>query len=69
MGHAGVRPVTLESVDQVWRRVQPALKHFPPERLVLTSECGFGHVPLDITRAKLGRLVEASHHFRKKHKA
>ncbi len=34
---------------------------------MLTSECGFGHVPLDITHAKLSRLVEASHHFRKKH--
>jgi methionine synthase II (cobalamin-independent) len=43
------------------------MKHFPPERLVLSSECGFGHVPLDITQAKLGRLFEASHHFRKKH--
>jgi methionine synthase II (cobalamin-independent) len=43
------------------------MKHFPPERLVLSSECGFGHVPLDITHAKLGRLLEASHHFRKKH--
>jgi len=30
-------------------------KHFPSERLVLTSECGFGHVP----RAKLRALVEA----------
>jgi methionine synthase II (cobalamin-independent) len=39
--------------------VEPALKHFPRERLVLTSECGFGHVPLEITRAKLKALVEA----------
>ena len=41
------------------KRIEPALKHFPRERLVLTSECGFGHVPLDITRAKLGALVTA----------
>jgi 5-methyltetrahydropteroyltriglutamate--homocysteine methyltransferase len=67
LGVIDQRSDELESVDEVWRRVQPALKHFPPERLVLTSECGFGHVPLDITHAKLGRLVEASHHFRKKH--
>lgn len=69
LGVIDQRSDALESVEEVWKRVQPALAHFPPERLVLTSECGFGHVPLDITRAKLGRLVEASHHFRKKHKA
>jgi 5-methyltetrahydropteroyltriglutamate--homocysteine methyltransferase len=34
-----------------------ALEYFPPERLLLTSECGFGHVPLDITRAKLAVLT------------
>jgi len=28
---------------------------------VLTSECGFGHVPLDITHKKLAALVKASH--------
>mgnify|MGYP006267762917 FL=1 len=56
----------LESVETVWERVQPALEHFPPERLILTSECGFGHVPLDITHAKLSRLVEASRSFREK---
>jgi 5-methyltetrahydropteroyltriglutamate--homocysteine methyltransferase len=32
------------------------LERFAPERLMLTSECGFGHVPLDITRAKLRSL-------------
>ena len=29
------------------------------DRIILSSECGFGHVPLEITRAKLSRLVEA----------
>ena len=51
----------IETVDVVRKRVEPALKHFPRERLILTSECGFGHVPLDITRKKLAVLVEASH--------
>jgi 5-methyltetrahydropteroyltriglutamate--homocysteine methyltransferase len=43
------------------KRIEPALKHFPRERLILTSECGFGHVPLDITHRKLEVLVKASH--------
>jgi 5-methyltetrahydropteroyltriglutamate--homocysteine methyltransferase len=49
----------IETTEVIRKRVEPALKHFPRERLVLTSECGFGHVPLDITRAKLRALVEA----------
>ena len=48
----------IETADVIRKRVEPALKHFPRERLVLTSECGFGHVPLEITRAKLKALVE-----------
>ncbi|HLH50738.1 MAG TPA: cobalamin-independent methionine synthase II family protein [Roseiarcus sp.] len=51
----------IETLDVVRRRIEPALKHFPRERLVLTSECGFGHVPLEITRKKLAALVHASH--------
>jgi 5-methyltetrahydropteroyltriglutamate--homocysteine methyltransferase len=49
----------IETTEVIRKRVEPALKHFPRERLKLTSECGFGHVPLDITRAKLTALVEA----------
>ncbi|MHA1548344.1 MAG: hypothetical protein ACTSYE_05370 [Alphaproteobacteria bacterium] len=51
----------IETIDVIRERVEPALQHFPRERLILTSECGFGHVPLDVTRGKLGVLVEASH--------
>lgn len=51
----------IETTDIVRQRIEPALAHFPRERLVLTSECGFGHVPLDITHKKLAVLVEASH--------
>lgn len=59
LGVIDQRSDTIETVDVIRKRVEPALKHFPRERLVLTSECGFGHVPLDITRAKLKVLVEA----------
>ena len=46
------------------KRMEPALKYFPPERLMLTSECGFGHVPLDITLSKLRALTSACETFR-----
>jgi 5-methyltetrahydropteroyltriglutamate--homocysteine methyltransferase len=60
LGVIDQRSDDIETVDVVRKRVEPALKHFPRERLILTSECGFGHVPLDITRKKLAVLVEAS---------
>jgi 5-methyltetrahydropteroyltriglutamate--homocysteine methyltransferase len=64
LGVIDQRSDELESIETIWSRVKPALEFFPPERLILTSECGFGHVPLPITRAKLSRLVEACQAFR-----
>ena len=59
-GFIGAALVRNLLAERSGRRREPALKRFPRERLVLTSECGFGHVPLDITRRKLAVLVEAS---------
>jgi 5-methyltetrahydropteroyltriglutamate--homocysteine methyltransferase len=60
LGVIDPRSDEIETVDIVRGRIEPALKRFPSERLVLTSECGFGHVPLHITRQKLATLVKAS---------
>jgi 5-methyltetrahydropteroyltriglutamate--homocysteine methyltransferase len=61
LGVIDQRSDDIETVDVIRKRIEPALKHFSRERLILTSECGFGHVPLDITHRKLAVLVEASH--------
>ena len=53
LGVIDQRSDTIETVDVVRERMKRALKYFSPERLLLTSECGFGHVPLDITHNKL----------------
>ena len=50
----------LESVDEVHQRIKPVIEEFGADRIILSSECGFGHVPLEVTRAKLSRLVEAA---------
>ena len=50
----------IETPDVIRERVKPALEYFSPERLLLTSECGFGHVPLEITRAKLAVLTSTA---------
>lgn len=60
LGVIDQRSDDIETTDTVRQRLEPALARFPRERLVLTSECGFGHVPLDITRAKLAALVAAA---------
>ncbi|MFN7998240.1 MAG: hypothetical protein U0Q18_31755 [Bryobacteraceae bacterium] len=54
----------IESMEEIGRRTQPALDRFPPERILLTSECGFQHVPLEITRKKLRALVSAAQSLR-----
>ena len=60
LGVIDQRSDDVETTAVVRRRLEPALARFPRERLVLTSECGFGHVPLAITRAKLAALVAAA---------
>jgi 5-methyltetrahydropteroyltriglutamate--homocysteine methyltransferase len=59
LGVIDQRSDEIETTEIIGRRLAPALRRFSPERLLLTSECGFGHVPLDITRAKLSALVGA----------
>jgi 5-methyltetrahydropteroyltriglutamate--homocysteine methyltransferase len=43
----------FETAELDAQRVRPVLDYFEPGRLLLSSECGFQHVPLEITRGKL----------------
>jgi 5-methyltetrahydropteroyltriglutamate--homocysteine methyltransferase len=60
LGVIDQRSDVIETPEAIRERVKPALEHFPPERLLLTSECGFGHVPIEITRAKLEVLTRTA---------
>jgi 5-methyltetrahydropteroyltriglutamate--homocysteine methyltransferase len=64
LGVIDQRSDPIESVDVIRERLMPALTYFSPDRLLLTSECGFGHVSLDVTRKKLRIVVEACHELR-----
>ena len=64
LGVIDQRSDTIESVDLIRERLKPALAYFSSDRLLLTSECGFGHVPLNVTREKLRVLVEACRELR-----
>jgi len=56
----------FETPELVAQRVRPVLDHFEPERLLLSSECGFQHVPLEITRGKLRALVAGARYLSKR---
>ena len=58
LGVIDQRNDVLETPEIVRERLTPALAYFSPDRLLLTSECGFGHVPLQITRSKLRVLAQ-----------
>jgi len=64
LGVIDQRSDAIETPLIVRDRMKPALEYFSPERLLLTSECGFGHVPLDITRRKLRVLSETCRDLR-----
>ena len=51
--------------ENIRNAILPALKYFPKEKILLTSECGFGHVPIEITRLKIRKLVEVANILRK----
>jgi 5-methyltetrahydropteroyltriglutamate--homocysteine methyltransferase len=58
------RSDTIETPEAIRERLEPALEYFTPDRLLLTSECGFGHVPIDITHKKLRVLVQTCDELR-----
>jgi len=64
VGVVDQRSDAIESPETVAQRTRPVLEYFDPERVLLTSECGFQHVPLEITRGKLRALVAGAHGLR-----
>ena len=56
---------TTETFDEIHENTKPLLNYFNPDKVLLTSECGLGHVPIDIAKAKIIKLVEAANKLRK----
>ena len=57
------RTDNIETVEEIHERIKPVLERFDKDKILISSECGFGHVPLEITRAKLKKLVEAAKRY------
>tara|TARA_B100000029_G_C17592000_1_gene962830 strand:- start:2526 stop:3554 length:1029 start_codon:yes stop_codon:yes gene_type:complete len=50
----------IESKQDIINAINPARKYFSKNKILLTSECGFGHVPIEIVRKKIKILVETA---------
>ena len=57
------RTDNIETIEEIHERIKPVLERFDKDKILISSECGFGHVPLEITRAKLKKLVEAAKRY------
>ncbi len=60
LGVVDVKGEAIETPRQVADRMRPALKRFPPERLLLTSECGFIYTPDELAFGKMQALAGAA---------
>ena len=64
VGVVDQRSDVIESPETVAERTRPVLDYFDPERVLISSECGFQHVPLEITRSKLRALAAGADRLR-----
>jgi 5-methyltetrahydropteroyltriglutamate--homocysteine methyltransferase len=58
--HVGVidlRDTGVESPEAVARRIRAALRHLPPERIVVAPDCGMKYLTPKIARGKLTSMV------------
>ena len=64
LGVVDQRSDAIEPAAEVAARARRALAYIPPQRLLLTSECGFGHVPFEITVGKIRALTAGAEMLR-----
>ena len=57
----------IETVEEIENNTKSLLQYFNPDNILLTSECGFGHVPIDIVKSKIQKLVETAKILRTKY--
>lgn len=67
IGVVSHRTLQVESPEEVARMVREALKHIPPERLILSSDCGFGREGVSRRHAfyKMAAIVQGTNSVRR----
>jgi 5-methyltetrahydropteroyltriglutamate--homocysteine methyltransferase len=75
LGVVNPRTADVETVDEIVARVEAALRYFPPERIFLNPDCGFGCFAdrcvneEDVAVAKMRRIADAADVLRRRHGA
>lgn len=54
----------IETPAMVASRIEQALAHIPPERLVVAPDCGMKYLPRDVAFGKLAAMVEGTRQVR-----
>jgi 5-methyltetrahydropteroyltriglutamate--homocysteine methyltransferase len=72
LGCVGTQPGRIDTVEEIVKRVEMALKHLAPERITLNPDCGFAPgsgavVSLDEVFQKLKNQTEAARRLRAKY--
>ena len=57
VGVIDVRTLEIEHPEQVAERIRKVLRHIEPERVTITSDCGFKQLPRVCALEKLRSLV------------
>ena len=57
LGVLDLSDMAVEPSEVVAQRIREALKHLPPERLILAPDCGMKYLPRDIAYGKLQSLA------------
>ena len=60
LGVLNLGDMTVETPDQVAARIRAALRHVPPEHLVIAPDCGMKYLSRDVAFAKLQAMVEGT---------
>ena len=60
LGVVAIARSRIEPVEEIRSRLETALHHIPPDRLVAAPDCGLGYLSRDQARAKLANLCEAA---------
>lgn len=72
LGCVDCRGETVDSVDTIVERVEKALHHLPPDRILLNPDCGFApgnaaDIPIDEAYAKLTNEAAAANRLRERY--
>jgi 5-methyltetrahydropteroyltriglutamate--homocysteine methyltransferase len=64
VGVIDVKSYYVESPEDVEERIRAALRYVPPERLIVTPDCGLSQTARWAARSKLANMVEGARRVR-----